>query len=287
MLREDEVDYEVMLNLLRVYYELMRLRNIRDDVMEQISRGDDLGLRVMLEDYFERLDGVVRVFDERIELIVMSLIMLVQVENESLVVRFVLIVEVEEKSDQRVMVLQEVLKDYREIVMRFQSIIDGVKIVRGYKERFLECIKDVVVLQFEKSRQEFMGDLGGLEKSLRWYFNDLNMVRLGMEQKQLMLRKWKIFKMWVVIFYQMMYDFLIGIVEDLEMSSSYMLEIVGWLEKYYRKMLKLGFKQEELGVQVIDNREMELVRDFRQFIIKFLDEWIDWIWVVERKDFVE
>ncbi|KAK4655858.1 SNARE-binding exocyst subunit S6 [Podospora pseudocomata] len=287
MLREDEADYEAMPNLLRVHYELTRLRNIRDDAMEQISRGDDPGLRVTLEDYFERLDGVVRVFDERIELIAMSLITLVQAENESLVVRFALIVEAEEKSDQRVMALQEALKDHREIATRFQSITDGAKTVRGYKERFLECIKDAAAPQFEKSRQEFMGDPGGLEKSLRWYFNDLNTVRLGMEQKQLMPRKWKIFKTWAVIFHQMMHDFLIGIVEDPETSSSHTLEIVGWPEKYYRKMLKLGFKQEELGVQVIDNRETELVRDFRQLIIKFLDEWIDRIWAAERKDFAE
>jgi len=285
MLRQDDEDAENMPNLLAVHYELTQLRNIRDDAMEQIQRADDPGLQATLEDYFSRLDEAIAWFDDHIDLIARSLINLVIADNTSLVVRFALVIEAEERSDQRVLALQEALKDHKEMAVRFQSITDGAKTVRGYKDRFLGAIRKIGESQFEQTRAEFMDDPGALEKSLRWYFNDLNTVRLGMVQ--LMPKKWKIFKTWTNIYHTMMHDFLIGLIDDPQTTSSHTLEIVGWPEKYYRKMGKLGFKQDELTPHVIDNRETELVRDFRQLIIKFLDEWIGRIQAQERKDFAD
>jgi hypothetical protein len=285
MLRRDDDDPENMPNLLPVHYELTQLRNIRDDAIEQIQRADDPGLQSTLEDYFERLDQAVEWFDDHVSLVARSLVNLVVSDNTSLVVRFALIIEAEETSDQRVLALQEALKDHKEMAARFQSITDGAKTVRGYKDRFLESIRGIGAGQFEESRAEFMADPADLEKSLRWYFNDLNTVRLGMVQ--LMPKKWKIFRTWTNIYHGMMHDFLIAAIQDPEASSAHALEIVGWPEKYYRKMGKLGFKQEELTPHVIDNRETELVRDFRALIIKFLDEWIGRIWAQEMKDFAD
>jgi len=285
MLRDDEEDQENMPNLLGIHYELTKLRNIRDDAIEQIQRGDDPSLQSTLEDYFERLDGAIKWFDEHIDLIAISLISLVTADNNSLVVRFALIIEAEEKSDQRVLALQEALKDHKEIATRFQSITDGAKTVRGYKERFLKTIKDQGESKFQTSRGKFLEDPSQLESSLKWYFNDLNAVRLGMVP--LMPKKWKIFKTWATIYHSLMHDYLIDLIDDPDTSSSHALEIISWPEKYYRKMTKLGMRQDELGPHVIDNRETELVRDFRALIIKFLDEWIDRIFNQEKKDFSE
>ena len=283
MLRNDDADAENMPNLLTAHYELTQLRNIRDDAIEQIQRGDDPSLQSTLEDYFERLDDAIAWFDEHIDLIARSLVSLVVADNAGLVVRFALIIEAEEKSDQRVLALQEALRDHKEIAIRFQSITDGAKTVRGYKEKFLEAIKERGLEQFKDSRDQFLGDSTQLEKSLKWFFNDLNTVRLGMVQ--LMPKKWKIFKTWTGIYHSLMHDFLVQLIDDPETTSAHTLEIIGWPEKYYRKMSKLGSKQDELNPHVIDNREAELVRDFRALIIKFLDEWIDRIFRQERKDF--
>ncbi|KAM7193400.1 exocyst complex component sec6 [Naviculisporaceae sp. PSN 640] len=285
MLREDDEDAENMPNLLGVHYELTQLRNIRDDAIEQISRGDDPSLRDTLEDYFERLDGAIKWFDEHLDLIAMSLISLVSAENHGLIVRFALIIEAEEKSDQRVVALQEALKDHKEIATRFQSITDGAKTVRGYKERFLRIVKEFGQSKFDGTREKFLEDSSVLEASLKWFFNDLNAVRLGMVP--LMPKKWKIFRTWATIWHGLMHDFLVGLIDDPETSSAHTLEIISWPEKYYRKMTKLGMRQDELVPHVIDNRETELVRDFRALIIKFLDEWIDRIWAQEKRDFAD
>lgn len=283
MLREDEADQENMPNLLPIHYELTQLRNIRDDAIEQIQRTGEQDSQSTLEEYFERLDAAIEWFDEHVGLIATSLINLVTSENNGLIVRFAIIIEVEDKSDQRVLALQEALKDHKEMATRFQSITDGAKKVRGYKDKFLEAVKIYAQAQFESSREEFLDEPEKLEKIMKWYFNDLNAVRIGMVP--LMPKKFKIFKTYAQIYHQLMHDFLLGVVDDPESSSANALEVINWPEKYYKKMKKLGFTEDQLTPHVIDNREAELVREFRSVIIKFLDEWMDRIMVAEKKDF--
>ncbi|OAA55888.1 exocyst complex component [Niveomyces insectorum RCEF 264] len=287
MLRADDADQENMPNLLPIHYELTQLRNIRDDAMEQIQRADDTSLQSTLEDYFERLDGAIDWFDEHVGLVATSLISVVTSENNSLVVRFALVIEAEEKSDQRVLALQEAMRDHKEIASRFQGITDGAKTVRGYKDKFLLAIRAYAEAQFEQTRAAFLDDPSRLEKELRWYFNDLNAVRLGMVP--LMPKKWRIMRTYTQIYHGLMRGFLLGLVDDPDTSSAHTLEIVSWPDKYYKKMAKLGFAVDDpaLAPHVLDNRETELVREFRQLIIKFLDEWIERIGRQERKDFAE
>lgn len=285
MLRTDDQDPENMPNLLAVHYELTHLRNIRDDAMEQIQRADDSSLQSTLEDYFSRLDESIDWFDEHIGTIALNLINVLISGNNGLVVRFAVVIEAEEKSDKRVKALQEALKDHKEMAARFKSITDGAKEVRGYKEKFLQAIEVHADQQVVETKQAFLEDPSRLEKSLKWFFNDLNAVKQGMVP--LMPKKWKILQTYGKIYHKLMHDFLIGMIDDPETSSANMLAILNWPEKYYTKMAKLGFKQDELLPQVIDGRETELVREFRQLIIRFLDQWIDRIFKTEKKDFAE
>lgn len=120
---------------------------------------------------------------------------------------------------------------------------------------------------------------------MKWYFNDFNVVKIGM--MLFMLKKWCIGKVYVDVYYQFMYDFFIGIVDDKEFSFVYIFEISSFFEKYYKKMFKIGFCQDDFSLYVIDNCEGELVWDFCEFIIKFFDEWIECIFVQEKCDFFE
>lgn len=283
LLETDVLEKDDKPNLLAVHYELAQLRNIKDDAMEQIQRADDPSLMQTLEEYFAKLDETVEWFDDHIAEIALNVINILQIGNNSLVVRFAAIIENEEKSDKRVKALQEALKDHKEMAARFQSITDGAKQVRGYKEKFLECIKITAEGQMMETKQAFLEEPDKLAKKLKWFFNDLNAVKQGLSQ--LMPKKWKIFETYGRIYHQLMHDFLIGMVNDPETSSGCMLSILNWPEKYYEKMNKLGFKQEFLMPPVLDNREGELVRDFRQLIIKFLDEWLDRIFKTEQNDF--
>ncbi|CAG8979152.1 hypothetical protein HYALB_00000286 [Hymenoscyphus albidus] len=285
MLREDDQDVENMPNLLVVHYELTQLRNIRDDALEQIQRADDASLVSTLEDYFSRLDETVEWFDEHIGTIALNLISVLINGNNGLVVRFAVIIEAEERSDKRVKALQEALKDHKEMAQRFQSITDGAKNTRGYKEKFLQAIKIHAEEQLTETKQSFLEDPAKLAKQLKWYFNDLNAVKQGMVP--LMPKKWKIFQTYAKIYHQLMHDFLVGMIDDPDTNSANMLSILNWPEVYYTKMAKLGFGTEELELHVIDKREGELVKEFRQLVIRYLDQWLDRIFKTEKKDFAD
>jgi exocyst complex component 3 len=284
-LRQNDADPQNMPNLLQIHYELTQLRNIRSDAMEQIGRSEDLSLKATLEDYFSKLDDTIDWFDEHVGTIALNLIETLLSGNNGLVVRFAVVIEAEEKSDRRVKALQEALKDHKEMAARFKSITDGAKEVRGYKEKFLKAITLRAEGQMAQSMEVFLEDSTRLEKSLKWFFNDLNAVKQGMVP--LMPKKWRIFQTYGKIYHSLMHDTLIRMINNKETSSSNMLAILNWPDKYYTKMAKLGFRQDDLLPHVIDARETELVREFRQLIIKFLDEWIDRILATEKRDFAE
>jgi len=73
-----------------------------------------------LGDYFSRLDETIEWFDEHVGTIALNLINVLVSGNNGLVVRFAVIIEAEEKSDKRVLALQEALKDHKEMATRFE-----------------------------------------------------------------------------------------------------------------------------------------------------------------------
>ncbi|KAK0661829.1 Exocyst complex component sec6 [Lasiodiplodia hormozganensis] len=296
LLDEDEQDPENQPNLLQVHYGLSKLRNIRDAAMDQIKNSEDetLSLELVnnlqldsgatLQDYFDRLDRVIELFDEHVGLACMNLIPLVQTGNNGMVVRLALIIEEEEKVDKKVQALQDAQREYKELASRFKSIATGPKELRGYKEKFLKAIELAAQSKIEEANEAFMEDPDRLEKSVRWYFNDLNTVKLGMVN--LMPRKWRVFKTYVSIYHKLMHDWLVGHIDDPDLKPIEMLAIVQWEEKYYKKMNKLGVPEEDLTPHLLDNRGAELVREYRQLIIKAVEEWMSRMSQTDKSEFL-
>ncbi|KAF2154014.1 exocyst complex component Sec6 [Myriangium duriaei CBS 260.36] len=295
LLREDDQDMETQSNLLAIHYGVTKLRDVRDQAEDQIKGSEDssrelvqnlqLETGVTLQDHFNRLDEVVDWFDDHVGQACMNLIPLVQSGNNGLIVRLAIIVEEEEKKDKQVKALQDAQKDFKDLASRFKSMNSGQKELRGYKEKFLKAIELNAENQFDTASQAFLDDPDKLEKSVRWYFNDLNTVKLGMTN--LMPRKWKIFKTYTDIYHKKMHDFLIAHIENPQLNPPHMLAIIHWVSKYYTKMEKLGVPSENLRPHVIDNRESDLVREYRQLIIKAVEEWMDRMSATDKANLVE
>lgn len=285
LLREDDQDIENQPNILKIHYGLTQLRDIRDDALDQIQRAADTSLEATLHNYFTRLDDVVEWFDDHVGTASMNLIPLVQADNKGMVVRLALIIEEEEKSDKKVKAMQDAQREYKDLASRFKSINSGPKQLRGYKEKFMKAVEFYAQAQFDNSAQSFLEEPDKLEKILRWYFNDLFVVKVGMVS--LMPKKWKIFKTYTDIYHNLMHDWLIKRIDDPELSPSHMLSIIDWSEKYYAKMAKLGWNQPDLQPEVLDSRESELVSEYRQLIVKSVDEWMDRMFTADRTAFTD
>ncbi|PYH73471.1 SNARE-binding exocyst subunit SEC6 [Aspergillus vadensis CBS 113365] len=285
LLREDDEDLENQPNLLRAHMQISKLRDFRDEAMDQIRKAQDPSSEETLADYFQGLDGVVDWFDDHLGTACMNLIPLVQSDNPGMVVRLAVVVMNEEKNDQTVRALQEAQKDHQDLADRFKSMNVGPKTVRGYKEKFLQAIEFYAQNQFEATKEDFLAEPDNLDKNFRWFFNDLYTVQQGMQP--LMPKKWKIYKTYTEIYHRMMHDFFIGLINDPELPADNLLAIIHWTEKYYKKMNKLGWKQADLKPNILDDREPELIRQWQNIIIRAVEDWTDRITETDRKGLVE
>jgi exocyst complex component 3 len=282
LLKEDEQDLQNQPNLLAIHYELTKLRDLKDSALDQAQRSGEaaeelisnLRLRTgaTVQEYFGRLDELVEWFDEHVGILCTNLVPFVS-DNPGVVVRLALIVEEEEKNDKKAKALQEARHEYSELAGRFETITTNKKGIRGYKEKFLKTIEMTALSKIERSNEKFQDDPDKLEKSLAWWFNDLNTVKLGMVN--LMPKKWKIFQTYSIIYHRLMHDWLISRIDDPELRPPQMLSIVNWSDKYYQKTKRLGVEDEWQRPHIIDDRASELIREYRELIIKAVDEWMD------------
>ncbi|PYI02188.1 exocyst complex component Sec6 [Aspergillus sclerotiicarbonarius CBS 121057] len=285
LLREDDEDLENQPNLLRAHMHISKLRDFRDEAMDQIRKAQDPSSEETLADYFQGLDSVIDWFDDHLGTACMNLIPLVQSDNPGMVVRLAIVVMNEEKNDDTVRALQEAQKDHQDLADRFKSMNVGPKTVRGYKEKFLQAIEFYAQNQFEATKEDFLAEPDQLDKSFRWFFNDLYTVQQGMQS--LVPKKWKIYKTYTDMYHRMMHDFFIELINDPELPADNLLAIIHWTEKYYKKMNKLGCKQSDLKPNILDDREPELIRQWQNIIIRAVEDWTNRIAETDRKGFVE
>lgn len=287
LLREDDGDLEEQPNLLAVHEGLTGLRDVRDRAMDQVkgTPEGESGLELIenlplegngstLSHYFARLDEVVEWFDEHVGRACLEIVPLVQSGNNGLVVRLALVIEEEERKDKQVKALQDAQKEFSDVAARFKSINVGQRELRGYKKKFFQAIEASAAAQFETVQEAFLGEPDKLEKSCRWFFNDLNTVKLGLQD--LVPKKWKIFRTYTKIYHGLMHDFLVRRLDDKDITPVHMLTILNWVGKYYAKLARLGISNPELELKphVVDEREGDLVREYRNLITKSVEDWM-------------
>ena len=295
LLREDDADLENQPNLLAIHEGLTSLRDVRDQAMDQVkgSVEGESGMELIenlplesgatLRDYFAKLDDVVDWFDEHVGQACINIIPLVQAGNNGIVVRLALVIEEEEKKDRQVKALQDAQREFQDVASRFKSINVGHRELRGYKKKFLQAVEGSAQAQFETVKQAFLEDPERLDKSLRWFFNDLNTVKLGLQD--LVPKKWKIFRAYTNIYHKLQHDFLVERLDDKDITPVHMLAILNWVGKYHSKMSRLGVVEADLKPHVIDEREGDLVREYRNLITKAVEEWMDRMARTDRKAF--
>lgn len=284
MLDKDENDLENQPNLLDAHRKLTALRDMRDEAMDQAKQTTDDALERELEDYFGRLDDVVSLFDEHFGLACLNLIHFVQTDNTKMVKKLAYVIEKEEQNDAKVKAMQDATKDHKELAAQFKSLKSGPKQLRGYKDKFLQSIEAAAKGKLDESEEMFLENPEKLDKATRWFFNDLMAVKQGMVG--LMPAKWDIFKTYTDIFHKMMHDWLLGMIDGDKITSKQILNIITYREKYYSKMNKFGWTKDDLKPDLLDDREGELVREWRQLIVNKVEEWIQRMYHTDEKDFI-
>ena len=283
LIDEDKQDLDLQPHLLEIHYGITRLREIRDDAMMQVKKTKDESLEETLQGVFKKLDDAIEDFDEHIGIACMSLIPHVQQDNNSLIVRLAIVIEEEEKFDMRMKELREAQKEFKDIGGKFTALEEGAHELRGYKDKFLEAIKLFGQQQIQDSDESFMEEPDKLEKLVRWFFNDLNAVKVGMVP--LMPTKWHIFSTYTKIYHTLMYDWLSNRSSDKEIAPTHMLAIIHWKDKYNAKMTKLGANPADLDPPLPGGRDSDLVREYRQLIVDKVEQWMNQLNATDRSCF--
>lgn len=285
LLRIDAEDLDNQPNLLEIHRGLTELRDFRDEAMDQIKVTKDRSMENTLIDHLSRLDDVIEDFDRNFGYACMNMVDFVQADNRSILVRLALVIEKEEQSDKKAQAMQDARQQYAELASRFKSInISSERQLRGYKEKFLKTIEFVAQQRFDETEPAFLDDPDKLNNQMKWFFNNLFAVKQGMTGT--MPKKWKIYDTYTHIYHARMHDFLIKFVDNPELSPPHMLAISDWIPQYYKSMEKLGWQAADLSPHVIDERDPELIREYRQLIVKAVDSWMDRMHVNDRRAFV-
>lgn len=274
-----------MPNLLPIHFALTQLQDFRDDVMEQSDKVGDNDVRKTLESYFAPLDNTIELFNERIGLIAMSMVDLVRAENQGLVVRLAKIIEAEERADEKVLALKEAQESHQHLTQKFKSIARVPKTARGYKQKFLDCIRASAEAKFENARNNFEDDPDMLGQWMEWYFDDLSLVKHDFPK--LFPPKWRIFHTILDTYHNLMHDFLKDHIDRPDLDGQSLLSIILWNGEYSQGMKKLGIKAAEMVPHVIDNKEADLLREYSQLIASKMEEWMNNIMDDDTREFVQ
>ncbi|KAF2862506.1 exocyst complex component Sec6 [Piedraia hortae CBS 480.64] len=302
LLAEDDEDMDDQPNLLAIHEGISSLRDMRDQALDQVqssAAGSDgeSGLELIenlplkcaegatLRDLFGKLDEVGAWFDSHVDDACSRLPELVDMEKKGLVVRLGLVIEKEEQKDRQTKAVREAQKEFQDIASRFKTANAGQREVREYKKKLLDHIQEETKKKFDQVRQSFIETPEKLDKSTRWFFLELNIVKLGM--RPLLPKKWKIFSTYMHIYHQQMHDFLVSQLEDVNISPVHMLAILDWVPKYYSKLKRLGVKDPEVKLlpHVIDEREADLIREYRGLITSKVEEWMERMAQRDTKEF--
>ena len=285
LLEEDAQDLLAQPNLLEVSKNLTVLRNFRDEALDQIRRAKDPSSERDLLRIFEPLDNIIYMFDTNLGYICMNLLEIVSKSDDpSIVVRAAIVISREEKNDDRVRALQEAKKDHQDLASKFTSFTIGPKQILGYKALFLKAIESVAEEKFNQTRPEFQNDPSKLKSQTKWFGEDLFVVKQGMPT--LFPKQWQIFNTYVEIYHRQMRKFLVGFVDAEDLRPPQMLAIVHFLEVYHTRMAKLGVPESQLKPHVLDSREGDLIRDYRNIITKALNSWIDRMYTTDQRNFI-
>ena len=285
LLRRDAEDLDNQPNLLEIHKGLTELRDFRDEAMDQIKVTKDRSMENTLLDNLSRLDDVIEDFDRNFGYACMNMIDFVQADNRSILVRLALVIEKEEQSDRKAQAMRDARQQYADLASRFKSInISSERQLRGYKEKFLKTIEFVAQQRFDETEPAFLDDPDKLTKQLKWFFNNLFAVKAGMTGT--MPKKWKIYETYTNIYHALMHNFLIKFVDNPELSPPHMLAVSDWVPEYYKRMAKLGWQVSDLSPHVIDERDPELIREYRQLIVKAVDSWMDRMHGNDRQAFI-
>lgn len=269
-------------NLLVIHFHLTQLETFRNETIHQAKKATP-DSRATLERYFERLNALLKAFDEHYANLAGSLVQIARAGHPGLAVKIAKIAELEGLKDQKAIAIRLVKKQNKEMASRFKTGEAETRQIKHYRAKVIEAIRNTAKTRLHEQHIKMKGDSAHFFSSLDWFYEDLVLV-----EDQLAAcfpPDWKIYSQFVKAYHKSLYDFVRTIVEA-EPEAASLLYLAQFCKEYHRNMTKeLEIPPELIEPKLLDGKEGDLLDDYVGLVRKKLDEWTANLMKTEIKDF--
>ncbi|CAL9729645.1 exocyst complex component Sec6p [Monosporozyma unispora] len=292
--------------LLEIHYLLTMARDFQDQmtVMANVSTED---VQRTSRKLFSRISGLVTKFDQLLTGLINDVVEMIRNEQISLVIRLFKIFDLEEREDTKINVMRTVIKT-KEIeadktaVKKLPSGISGLggnnknkdvvyptdqgiyhEIIngtistrtqsRGYKNFFINNLKDSINSMFINVRETYFGDKAyEVLNNLDWVFNELMIVREHLTK--LSPTGWNIFNEYFDVYYHEL-NVLVNELVESEPETLVLLDILDYDKLFQANLIAdFGFTKKTVKSVIGDEQKEKIFTDYLNLIVTKMTEWI-------------
>jgi len=271
-------------NLLVIHYHLTELESFRNETIHQAKRATAES-RITLDKYFERLNGLLKAFEEHYLRLAGSVVEITRAGHPGVAVKIAKIAEIEGGRDEKAIAIRIVKKQNKELASKFKSMQAEARQIKHYRAKVLEAIRNTAKTRLHEQHVKMQGDSANFFSSLDWFYEDLVLV-----EDQLVARfppDWKIHTQFVKAYHKSLYDFVRTMVEA-EPEAASLLYLSQFCKEYYKNMTKeLAIPPELIEPKLLDGKEADLIDEYVAMVRKKMDEWIANLMKTEVADFTK
>ncbi|KAK9479241.1 exocyst complex component Sec6-domain-containing protein [Lipomyces japonicus] len=251
-----DVFESAMPNLLRIHFDLSRLRSFRDVVLLAYPATSS-STTTALTSFFSRLDSMAVKFDhDVIAEVAQNLLEVLREGNSSLIVRWAKIVEIENTLDRRA-----------------NAAATATRTPRNYDKIVTNSINLAAADLFDNCAATFRDDPDALLDNLVWVFRDLLLTKSSLTQ--CVPKTWNIVDRFVAAYHQQTYMLLKSLVTS-QTEAGTLLNIIRWSYKYADTMINdLNLPAHQLVPPLLDGQQQEILTDYMNLICSKLSQWIN------------
>lgn len=263
--------------LLELHFKISEWETFRNETLHAAASSGAASQGELTQLFFP-LDELINAFESYFFALGANVLPLVRARQSSVVVRFVKIMERENRADEKAAAIRLAKRANLEGAARFRSVAAYGHTIKLYRLKFQETIQltikeNLAAAWTAYTRNERDATVVGFCTDLDWFFDDLEVVRTHLVP--LFPPDYNIYRTYVQAYHRALSALVQekGMHDDAEASA--LLELYRYSQQYRARMLadRTEIDPVWLDPALLGEREMSVISDYVGLIISKIDEW--------------
>ncbi|THH28000.1 hypothetical protein EUX98_g6185 [Antrodiella citrinella] len=257
-------------NLLRIHFQINKLEAFRNVTLHQAKKSSQ-DTRANLVRRFDRLSKLIEAFDQYILGLARNILEIVRAGHPEVVVKFLKIVEIEGKEDEKAIAMKLVKKAAKlDVAAKFRSMQANARIIKYYRSKVQKGIIESIKVSFDDAYEQHGGNPSAFLENSLWIYQDI--MRIEEDVVPCFPPSYEIYNLYIREYHRALNGIVNKIVKS-EPEASVLLQLHGWIKEYKKSMKELNVPPELLEPALFDGNEQTLIEDYLKLIVRKLDEW--------------